>query len=51
MCRDNDPKADTLDFNNDFFGVPRNVVAAEDLREIAARLSSFVVVFDDGSIT
>ena len=30
MRGDNAPKADTLDFNDDVFGVPRDFVAAEE---------------------
>jgi hypothetical protein len=36
MYRDNNLKADTLDFNKDFFGVSRDFVAAKDLLEMVA---------------
>ena len=49
MRRDNDSKADTLDFDNDIFGVPRDFMATEDPLEMVAYLLSFVVVCDDGA--
>jgi len=51
MRGDNDLKFDTLDSNGDFFGVPWDSVAADDSCEMAAQLSSFVVVFNDSSMT
>jgi hypothetical protein len=51
MCGDNDLKFNTLNFNEDFSGFPRDFIAAKDPREMAVHLSSFVVVSDDGFIT
>jgi hypothetical protein len=36
MRGDNDLKADTLDFNADFFGLLGDIVTAEDPREMMA---------------
>lgn len=44
MSRDLDPKANTLDLNDDLFSLPRDFVATPDPREMAAQLSSLVVV-------
>lgn len=47
MLRDDDPKFDLLDFNDDFFDVIC-YIAAENPREMVALLSALVVVCDDG---
>jgi len=49
MLGDLDLKVDSLDSNDDIFGVPRDFVAPEDLRETAAGLSSFFVLCDEES--
>ena len=44
--RDLNLKVNSLDLNNDFFGVPRDFVAPEDPRETAVGLLSFFVLYN-----